>query len=77
MALVIASGASELHDIFEPDVLPGILRSYMDGLKAAFLVALIFCGCAFLCSFAIPMKKLPSHTIDGDEPEVDQGVAAV
>jgi MFS transporter, DHA2 family, glioxin efflux transporter len=33
----------------------------MVGLKAAFAVALAFSGAAFLCSLAIPMRKLPSH----------------
>lgn len=59
--LVLLAGASELQKVFGPDVLPGILRSYMVGLKAAFAVSLAFCGAAFLCSLAIPTRKLPSH----------------
>lgn len=39
----------------------------MAALKAAFAVAVAFSGLAFLCSLAIPMKKLPSHT-QGDAP---------
>ena len=59
--LVILTGASELQKAFGPDVLPGVLKAYMVGLKATFAVALAFCGVAFLCSLAIPMKKLPTH----------------
>ena len=59
--LVLLTGASELHNVFPPDVLPGVLEAYMVGLKAAFAVAVAFSGVAFLCSFAIPMRKLPSH----------------
>ena len=59
--LVIITGASELHNVFPPDVLPGVLEAYMVGLKAAFAVAVAFSGVAFLCTLAIPMKKLPSH----------------
>ncbi|KIW61815.1 hypothetical protein PV05_01895 [Exophiala xenobiotica] len=61
---VLLTGASELHTVFSPDVLPGVLQAYMVGLKAAFAVAVAFSGVAFLCSLAIPMKRLPSHTPD-------------
>jgi MFS transporter, DHA2 family, glioxin efflux transporter len=60
--LVLLTGASELQTVIGPDVLPGVLTAYMVGLKAAFAVALSFCGAAFLCSLAIPMQKLPSLT---------------
>ncbi|RMZ86472.1 hypothetical protein DV736_g6302, partial [Chaetothyriales sp. CBS 134916] len=62
--LVLSTGASELHNVFLPDVLPGVLKAYMVGLKAAFAVAVAFSGVAFLCSLAIPMEKLPSHAPD-------------
>lgn len=60
-ALVIATGASELRTVFAPDVLPGVLQAYMVGLKAAFAVSIAFSGAAFLCTLAIPMRKLPTH----------------
>ncbi|CAM1504942.1 Fc.00g025330.m01.CDS01 [Cosmosporella sp. VM-42] len=65
--LILATGASELHRVFSPEVLPGVLEAYMDGLKAAFAVAVAFCGIAFLCSLAIPFRKLPTHA-PGDAP---------
>ncbi|KIY02188.1 uncharacterized protein Z520_02326 [Fonsecaea multimorphosa CBS 102226] len=65
--LVLATGASELRKVFLPDVVPGVLKAYMVGLKAAFAVAVGFSGAAFLCSLAIPMEKLPSHT-EGQAP---------
>lgn len=68
-ALVIITGASDLQKVFSPDVLPGVLQAYMVGIKAAFIVAIAFCGTACLCSLAVPMKKLPSHTKD-DAPMV-------
>jgi hypothetical protein len=61
---VLLTGASELHNVFPPDVLPGVLEAYMAGLKAAFAVAVAFSGVAFLCSLAIPIKKLPTHAPD-------------
>ncbi|KAH8878705.1 putative efflux pump antibiotic resistance protein [Thozetella sp. PMI_491] len=60
-ALVLITGASELQNVFPADVLPGVLKAYMVGLKAAFAVAVAFSGFAFLSSFTIPMKKLPTH----------------
>ncbi|CAH0054159.1 unnamed protein product [Clonostachys solani] len=60
-SLVLFTGASDLQHVFPEEVLPGVLKAYMVGLKAAFAVAIAFCGCAFLASLAIPMKKLPSH----------------
>lgn len=59
--MVVLTGASELHNVFPLDVLPGVLEAYMVGIKAAFAVAVAFCGAAFLCTFLIPMGKLPSH----------------
>lgn len=38
----------------------------MVGIRAAFAVSIAFCGVGFLCSFLIPMGKLPTHT--GDAP---------
>jgi hypothetical protein len=59
--LVLFTGASDLQHVFSEGVLPGVLKAYMVGLKGSFAVAIAFCGCAFLISLAIPMKKLPSH----------------
>ena len=62
--LVLMTGASELHNVFPPDVLPGVLEAYMTGIKAAFAVAVAFSGTAFVFSLLVPIKKLPSHALD-------------
>ena len=59
--LVILTGASELHKVFPPEVLPGVLQAYMVGIKAAFAVAVGFSGAAFISAWFIPWVKLPSH----------------
>jgi hypothetical protein len=59
--LVLSTGASELQNVFPADVLPGVLQAYMTAIKAAFAVGVAFSGVAFLSSFAIPMKRLPTH----------------
>jgi hypothetical protein len=66
--LVIGTGASELRNVFPPDVLPGILDAYMVGIKAAFAVALAFSGVAFLFSLFVPAQKLASHAEGEDVP---------
>lgn len=66
--LVLATGASQLRNVFTPEQLPGILEAYMLGIKAAFAVSLAFCGFAFLCSWLIPMRKLPTHEKGSDAP---------
>uniref|UniRef100_A0A093V816 Putative HC-toxin efflux carrier TOXA n=1 Tax=Talaromyces marneffei PM1 TaxID=1077442 RepID=A0A093V816_TALMA len=67
--LVLITGASDLQNVFQPDVLPGVLLAYMVGIKTAFVVAIAFCGTACLCSLAVPMKKLPTHS-KGNAPMV-------
>ncbi|KAF1952105.1 putative efflux pump antibiotic resistance protein [Byssothecium circinans] len=63
--LVIITGATELHNVFPPDVLPGVLQAYMNGIKAAFAVGVGFAGTAFISSIFIPWKKLPTH-VEGE-----------
>ncbi|QYT01836.1 MFS domain-containing protein [Trichoderma simmonsii] len=56
--LVLATGASDLRSVFSADELPGVILSYMDGLKAAFAVSVGLVGTAFLVSFIVPWKKI-------------------
>lgn len=62
VTLLLITGASDPHKVFPTDVLPGVLQAYTVGIKAAFIVAIAFCGSACLCSLAVLMKKLPTHT---------------
>ena len=66
---MLKAGAFELQNVFPPEVLPGVLRAYMVGIKAAFAVAVAFCGMAFLSTLAMPIQKLP-----GTGGEVDVAV---
>ena len=60
-AKLIATGASELRDVFSPRELPGILVAYMHGLKGAFAVSIGFCALAFLTTLVVPWNKLETH----------------
>ena len=69
--LLLSIGASEINKAFSPEVLPGVLEAYMTGIKAAFAVAVAFSGVAFLCTLAMPLRKLPGH--GADEPPQKMG----
>lgn len=50
-ALVVATGATELRKVFTPEQLPGILDSYMIGLRVPFAIT-IACACVtFVVAF--------------------------
>ncbi|KIH92821.1 efflux pump antibiotic resistance protein [Sporothrix brasiliensis 5110] len=55
---VIATGATELWTTFPPDVLPGVLRAYMSGLKISFAIAIAGVGSAFVVSLASSWKRI-------------------
>jgi hypothetical protein len=48
--LVITTGASELHRVFSPADLPGVLVSYMDGLKVTFLIGIVLAAVSVVIS---------------------------
>lgn len=64
-SLVIAAGASELRTVFSASELPGIPQAYLLGIKGSVAVSLAFAGVACLCTLAVPMRKLPTHGVDG------------
>ncbi|KAF9887633.1 hypothetical protein FE257_009726 [Aspergillus nanangensis] len=55
---VLATGATELSHAFGGDVLPGIIRSYMAGLRDAFFLGTAVAGSAFLASWVAPIKSI-------------------
>ncbi|KAB8202449.1 major facilitator superfamily domain-containing protein [Aspergillus parasiticus] len=55
---VLAVGAPDLQGHFSEETLQGVLKSYMTGLKAAFILGTVLCGCAFLSVWVAPIKSL-------------------
>lgn len=43
-ALVVATGATQLREVFSKEQLPGIVLAYMDGLKLSFALAIALAG---------------------------------
>jgi hypothetical protein len=61
--LVIAAGATEFRKSFPPEMIPGIVASYMEGLQDVFLVGLGAATAAFLMTIIITVfdqRKLNS-----------------
>ncbi|KZT52970.1 MFS multidrug transporter-like protein [Calocera cornea HHB12733] len=57
-ALVVATGASDLGNVFGEQVLPGIIRAYMDGLKSAYALAIPLMGIAAVLSIFVEWKNI-------------------
>lgn len=49
-AVVVATGATSLRDVFTPRQMPGILEAYMDGLRLTFLICIILACIGVLVS---------------------------
>lgn len=60
-ALVISTGATETHHLFEVVDLTAILGAYMIGIKAVFAFSLASSALAVLVCLAIPLEKLPEY----------------
>lgn len=55
-AAVIATGATEIRDVFPADQVPGILIAYMDGIRIPFAIATGAAGAAFILSCIVGFK---------------------
>lgn len=55
---VLRVGASELRRAFPPEQLPGILESYVAGLKGAFAAGIGFAGLALIASLLPEWKRI-------------------
>lgn len=64
-ASVIAVGASQLRSAFSAEDLPGILKAYMAGLRAAWAAATALGGLTILCAFVPKIKSIKSGTNRG------------
>jgi len=71
--LVIATGATQLRDVFTAEELPGIIIAYMHGLKAVFGVGTGVVLFACLWTVVIPWTRLPTHA----PPQSDDDEAAL
>ncbi|QDS72672.1 hypothetical protein FKW77_002901 [Venturia effusa] len=62
--LVVATGATELRKVFDPSQLPGVIASYMAGLKDAYALSIALAGLAVVVSaiaIVIDRRRLGEH----------------
>jgi hypothetical protein len=62
---LLATGATQLRAVFSADQIVGILEAYMDGLHAAFAIAITVAGLATLVSLAAEWRNLKGSNVAG------------
>ena len=62
---VIVAGATGLRGVFAGEELAGIVASYMEGLRAVFLLIVALAGCASLVSFCTPWVSVKGRVVVG------------
>jgi hypothetical protein len=75
-AQVLAVGGTGLRSAFTASQLPGILQSYMIGLKGAWLMSLGLSGMTFIMSLLAGWKSIKTKkkaSPESGEPKVSQG----
>jgi hypothetical protein len=75
---LIASGATQLRQIFNADQLPIVLDGYLAGTRAAFNISIAMMGVSFLASFLSSFKNLheqKAEDSDSEKPAVVVGIA--
>ncbi|KAH8799782.1 major facilitator superfamily domain-containing protein [Xylogone sp. PMI_703] len=65
LQLVLSTGAAQLRHVFSPVQLPGVLNSYMDGLKLAFALAIMMGGTSLVVGVLAPRGNFRLHE-DGE-----------
>ncbi|KAI1758250.1 putative gliotoxin efflux pump [Xylaria castorea] len=63
---IISTGATDLQRVFTGDQLPAIRESYLDGLHAAWALAIAFAGIALLTGLTLGFKRIEKLPQDGD-----------
>lgn len=74
-ATIIATGATNLQRVFSPEQLIDVRKSYLDGLHAAWAMAIAFAGVALLTGLSLgfkAIKKPQEKTDESDEKRVQQ-----
>ncbi|KAF2015071.1 MFS general substrate transporter [Aaosphaeria arxii CBS 175.79] len=67
---IISTGATDLGRVFTDDQMPAIRESYLDGLRAAWAMAIAFAGVALLTGLTLGFKRIdksPQGAQGGDK----------
>ncbi|TEA19417.1 putative efflux pump gsfJ [Colletotrichum sidae] len=63
--LVVLTGATQIREAFAPDVVPAVIRAYMDGLKVTFALTVAGVGVSFFLALFSRWTKLNTKNISG------------
>ncbi|CAN8097747.1 unnamed protein product [Discula destructiva] len=63
--VLVATGATEIRNVFTPEQVPGILVAYMHGLKISFAIAVAATGLALVIGLFSKWKRLNTAAISG------------
>ena len=64
-ALVLATGASSLREVFDSADLPGILVAYMDGLRVTYALAIALAGVGTIVALFSEWKSIKGKALTG------------
>ncbi|KAH6657926.1 MFS multidrug transporter-like protein [Truncatella angustata] len=72
-AVIIATGATDLQRVFQGDQLTAIRESYLDGLRAAWAMAIAFGLAALLTGLTLGFKRIQKPDQEEEEEEEEEG----
>jgi hypothetical protein len=64
-AKVVAAGATAIRGVFPAEVIPGILESYLSGIRVAFAIMIAGAGFATVTSVIGKWNKLDKDALKG------------
>lgn len=68
-ASIVATGATDLERVFPGDQLVAMRESYLDGLHAAWAMAIAFAGAALLTGLTLGFKRIQTPAQEGPTGE--------
>lgn len=65
---LVQTGATEIRQVFDKNIIPLVIRTYMDGLKVAFALVIAATGVAFIVSLGTRWSRLKMNNLTGSAP---------
>ncbi|KAL6410111.1 hypothetical protein AUP68_06522 [Ilyonectria robusta] len=54
---LVQTGATEIRQVFDKNIIPLVIRTYMDGLKVAFALVIAATGVAFIIAVTVQVDQ--------------------
>ncbi|KAH7177126.1 major facilitator superfamily domain-containing protein [Dactylonectria macrodidyma] len=65
---LVQTGATEIRQVFDENIIPLVIRTYMEGLKDAFTLVIAATGVAFAVSLGTRWSRLKTNNLTGSTP---------